>query len=95
MRRADAYGPEYTGTDDGQERGLAGHFMCSMLDNQFEFLMSQWVNSATFAGGKALPGSILCSETSETFPTCRTRTRSPTGKTVSRSRYRPFAFRNH
>ena len=27
-----------------------------MLDNQFEFIMSQWVNGATFAGGKALPG---------------------------------------
>jgi deferrochelatase/peroxidase EfeB len=56
MRRADAYGPPYTGTDDGKERGLAGHFICSMLSNQFEFLMSQWVNSTTFAGGKALPG---------------------------------------
>ena len=56
MRRADAYGPPYTGTDDGTERGLAGHFMCAMLSNQFEFLMSQWVNNATFAGGKALPG---------------------------------------
>jgi deferrochelatase/peroxidase EfeB len=56
MRRADAYGPPYTGTDDGQERGLAGHFMGAMLSNQFEFLMSQWVNNATFAGGEALPG---------------------------------------
>ena len=56
MRRADAYGPPYTGVDDGKERGLAGHFMCAMLSNQFEFLMSQWVNGATFAGGKALPG---------------------------------------
>jgi len=56
MRRADAYGPPYTGTDDGKERGLAGHFMCAMLSNQFEFLMSQWVNGANFAGGKALSG---------------------------------------
>lgn len=56
MRRADAYGPPYTGVDDGQERGLAGHFICSVLSDQFEFLMSQWVNNATFAGGKALPG---------------------------------------
>jgi deferrochelatase/peroxidase EfeB len=56
MRRADAYGPPYTGVDDGQERGLAGHFMCAVLSDQFEFLMSQWVNGATFAGGKALPG---------------------------------------
>jgi deferrochelatase/peroxidase EfeB len=56
MRRADAYGPPYTGVDDGQERGLAGHFMCSMLANQFEFIMSQWVNGATFAGGRTFPG---------------------------------------
>ena len=56
MRRADAYGPPYTGIDDGEERGLAGHFICSMLSNQFEFIMSQWVNGADFAGGKALPG---------------------------------------
>jgi hypothetical protein len=56
MRRADAYGPPYIGTDDGKERGLAGHFMCAMLSNQFEFVMSQWVNGANFAGGKALSG---------------------------------------
>jgi len=56
MRRADAYGPPYTGTDDGEERGLAGHFICSSLFNQFEFIMSQWVNNADFAGGKALSG---------------------------------------
>ena len=56
MRRADAYGPHYTGADDGQKRGLAGHFMCAMLSNQFEFLMSQWVNSATFPGLAAQAG---------------------------------------
>ena len=54
MRRADAYGPRYNGvgTDDGQKRGLAGHFMGVMFSNQFEFVMSQWVNSATFAGNR-------------------------------------------
>jgi hypothetical protein len=56
MRRADAYGPRYTGTDNGEKRGLAGHFMCAMLSNQFEFLMSQWVNSATFPGLGAQAG---------------------------------------
>lgn len=45
MRRADAYGPHYDGTDDGRPRGLAGHFICAMLDNQFEFIMGQWVNN--------------------------------------------------
>lgn len=56
MRRADAYGPHYDGTDDGQPRGLAGHFMCAMLSNQFEFIMSQWVNSGTFPGLAAQAG---------------------------------------
>jgi deferrochelatase/peroxidase EfeB len=56
MRRADAYGPRYTGVDDGQKRGLAGHFMCVMLSDQFEFLMSQWVNSGAFPGLKAQAG---------------------------------------
>jgi deferrochelatase/peroxidase EfeB len=56
MRRADSYGPPYTGTDDGEARGLAGHFICASLFNQFEFIMGQWVNNATFAGGNALPG---------------------------------------
>lgn len=58
LRRADAYGPPYNGIDDGEQRGLAGHFMCAMLaiQSQFEFLMSQWVNGDLFAGGKAMPG---------------------------------------
>lgn len=56
MRRADAYGPRYTGADDGQKRGLAGHFMCAMLSDQFEFLMSQWVNRGTFPGLTAKAG---------------------------------------
>lgn len=56
MRRADAYGPRYTGVDDGQKRGLAGHFMCAMLDNQFEFVMSQWVNCEKFPGPTAQAG---------------------------------------
>ena len=56
MRRADAYGPPYTGVDDGQPRGLAGHFMGVMLADQFEFIMSQWVNSGTFPGGTAQAG---------------------------------------
>jgi len=56
MRRADAYGPRYEGVDDDHERGLAGHFMCVMFSNQFEFVMSQWVNSATFPGAPAQAG---------------------------------------
>lgn len=57
MRRADAYGPHYEGgADDGKPRGLAGHFMCAMLFNQFEFIMSTWVESGTFPGLKAQAG---------------------------------------
>jgi hypothetical protein len=56
MRRADAYGPHFQGTNDGKPRGLAGHFMGAMLANQFEFIMSQWVNTATFPGGAAQAG---------------------------------------
>ena len=56
MRRADAYGPHYQGTNDGKPRGLAGHFMCAMLSNQFEFIMSQWVDSGTFPGTAAQAG---------------------------------------
>ena len=62
MRRADAYGPHYDGTDDGKPRGLAGHFMCAMLSNQFEFIMSQWVDSGTSRDSRPRPGSILCWE---------------------------------
>lgn len=52
MRRANPYGPEHLGKPDGQSRGLAGHFIGASLFNQFEFLMSQWVNSGTFAGNR-------------------------------------------
>ncbi|MGH9962559.1 MAG: hypothetical protein ACREBC_36505 [Pyrinomonadaceae bacterium] len=56
MCRADASGPRYPGADDGEERGLAGPFVCASLAIQFEFIMSQWVNSSTFPGGKAQTG---------------------------------------
>lgn len=49
LRRANPYGQPWTGTDDGVERGLAGHFICSSLANQFEFIMKSWVNEGTFA----------------------------------------------
>ncbi len=56
LRRADAYGPPYTGVDDGAPRGLAGHFMGVMLKNQFEFVMNQWVNCNLFPGAGAEAG---------------------------------------
>jgi hypothetical protein len=48
MRRANPYGPPYQGASDGRERGLAGHFICSSLANQFEFIMHNWVNGSSF-----------------------------------------------
>jgi len=49
MRRANPYGPAYTGHDDGQERGLAGHFICASFANQFEQIMGAWVNKTDFS----------------------------------------------
>ena len=37
--------------DDGIERGLLGLFIGVSLKDQFEFLMSDWANKATFAPG--------------------------------------------
>ncbi len=53
MRRANPYGPPYRGVDDGEPRGLAGHFICASLENQFEFIMDAWVNKGTFAAEPA------------------------------------------
>jgi hypothetical protein len=32
---------------DGLERGLIGHFLCTSLQQQYEFVISQWVNGST------------------------------------------------
>ncbi len=52
IRRGMPYGPEFVpGADKNEhaERGLLGLFICSDLFNQFEFLMSTWINGSTFA----------------------------------------------
>jgi deferrochelatase/peroxidase EfeB len=46
LRRAAPYGPPYV-PKDGVERGLIGHFICSSLQQQYEFIVSQWVNGST------------------------------------------------
>ncbi|BCM88192.1 multifunctional dye peroxidase DyP2 [Abditibacteriota bacterium] len=53
IRRALPYGPLYDPAtpNDGIKRGLVGHFICVSLQDQFEFLMTQWVNGGTFAPG--------------------------------------------
>lgn len=46
VRRGMSYGPDFTpgDSDDGEERGLLGNFICASLSSQFEALMSDWIN---------------------------------------------------
>jgi deferrochelatase/peroxidase EfeB len=48
IRRGMPYGPVYDPTKpyDGIERGLLGYFINSSIENQYEFVLSQWVNDA-------------------------------------------------
>jgi deferrochelatase/peroxidase EfeB len=53
VRRGLPYGPPFDPAhpDDGIERGLLGLFIATSLKDQFEFLMSEWVNGDTFSAG--------------------------------------------
>ena len=53
MRRGLPYGPPYDPAHphDGQARGLLGLFIGVSLKDQFEFVMSDWVNDGAFAPG--------------------------------------------
>jgi deferrochelatase/peroxidase EfeB len=53
MRRNVPYGPPFNPQqpNDGIERGLIGYFINADFANQFQFLMSQWMNTDNFAGG--------------------------------------------
>jgi deferrochelatase/peroxidase EfeB len=57
IRRGLPYGPSYDPKQpyDGIERGLLGYFINSSIENQYEFVLSQWVNGAEFAGAVRLP----------------------------------------
>lgn len=57
IRRGMPYGPAYDPTQpyDGIERGLLGYFINSNIENQYEFVLSQWVNDSEFAGAVRLP----------------------------------------
>lgn len=52
IRRGMPYGPPYDPTNpkDGIERGLLGLFINVSLKDQFEFIMSTWLNDGDFAG---------------------------------------------
>jgi deferrochelatase/peroxidase EfeB len=56
IRRGMPYGPPYDPTKpyDGIERGVLGYFINSNIENQYEFVLSQWVNDSEFAGAVRL-----------------------------------------
>ena len=56
IRRGMPYGPIYDPAQpyDGIERGLLGYFINSSLENQYEFVLNQWVNESEFAGAVRL-----------------------------------------
>ncbi len=53
VRRGMSYGPPFNPPvpNDGIERGTLGIFICVSLVDQFEFLMTQWINNGIFTGG--------------------------------------------
>jgi deferrochelatase/peroxidase EfeB len=53
VRRGLPYGPIFDPAqpEDGIERGLLGLFIGVSLKDQFEFLMSEWINGSVFAAG--------------------------------------------
>src|SRR5580704_4706763 len=55
-RRGMPYGPVYDPAQpyDGIERGLLGYFINSNIENQYEFVLGEWVNKAEFAGSVRL-----------------------------------------
>jgi deferrochelatase/peroxidase EfeB len=56
IRRGMPYGPSYDPKQpwDGIERGVLGYFINSSIENQYEFVLSQWVNDSAFAGAVRL-----------------------------------------
>jgi deferrochelatase/peroxidase EfeB len=38
--------------EDGRERGIVGLFICASLENQFEYVMREWLNNGLFTGGR-------------------------------------------
>jgi deferrochelatase/peroxidase EfeB len=56
IRRGMPYGPAYVpGTpDDGVERGLLGYMINASIENQFEFVMREWINGHDFVGASRL-----------------------------------------
>lgn len=56
VRRGLPYGPTYDSTKpyDGIERGMLFYFINASIENQYEFVLRQWVNDSEFAGAVRL-----------------------------------------
>ncbi len=56
IRRGLPYGPTYDPSEpyDGIERGMLFQFINSNIENQYEFVLRQWVNDSEFAGAVRL-----------------------------------------
>jgi deferrochelatase/peroxidase EfeB len=56
IRRALPYGPTYDPDKpyDGIERGLIGHFINTSIENQFEFVLREWINQSDAVGSLRL-----------------------------------------
>ena len=70
IRRGMPYGPAYDPTQpyDGIERGLLGYFINSNIENQYEFVLSQWVNDSEFAGSRSAASQIEGSDDRDAGP---------------------------
>lgn len=51
LRRGAPYGPEYSESTAGAQRGLVGLFICAKLRDQFEFVMQTWIGQGGFRNG--------------------------------------------
>jgi deferrochelatase/peroxidase EfeB len=67
VRRGLPYGPPFDPDhpDDGVERGLLGLFIGVSLKDQFEFIMSNWINGSIFAAGISGTKDPMLGNTSE------------------------------
>jgi deferrochelatase/peroxidase EfeB len=52
VRRGMPYGPQYDPKlpYDGVERGLLGYFVNTFIENQYEFVLSEWSEDSAFVG---------------------------------------------
>jgi Dyp-type peroxidase family len=87
VRRGMPYGPKFdpqSEANDNQERGLLGLFICASIEDQFEFLMTNWINRGGFrpelpSNSKDLiGGNNTLGDTSFQLPTLDVRAALPT-----------------